>query len=228
MLIVSLTSYKERFKTLDKVLQSILKQTLKPDLILLNVTQEDFQYIPNSVSSLGIQIHIVPEDLKSHNKYFYTLKEYKNDVVVTIDDDIIYHEDTLKVLWDSYIKFPNCVSSIRTKQMISLPYKLWKVLNNKQYIYSKSLLATGVGGVLYPPNILKIDDSLLPIIRDNITTDDLVLKYVENTLNIKVVAVPNNFKLGIKQLPCSRNGLCIQNTKIFGNNDITIKKLSLI
>jgi hypothetical protein len=43
------------------------------------------------------------------------------------------------------------------------------------------MFATGVGGVLYPPDILKISSSDIPDIVDkSLTTDDLFLKSKED------------------------------------------------
>ena len=35
-----------------------------------------------------LEIIFVEEDLRSHKKYYYAFKEYQNDIIITIDDDI--------------------------------------------------------------------------------------------------------------------------------------------
>ena len=52
---------------------------------------------------------------------------------------------------------------------------------------SYDLFATGVGGVLYPPDILKISNNDLNDINKSILNDDVFLKYKENKLDVKVV-----------------------------------------
>ena len=33
------------------------------------------------------------EDLKAHKKYYYAFKEYPDDIVITVDDDVIYPQE---------------------------------------------------------------------------------------------------------------------------------------
>ena len=57
---------------------------------------------------------------------------------------------------------------------------------------SKDLFATGVGGVIYPPDILHITDANLPDIYKCLYADDIYLKYLENKKGIKTIWVKND------------------------------------
>jgi hypothetical protein len=172
-------------------------------------------------------------DIKSHKKYFYVMQKYPYDIIITIDDDIIYENNTIEILYKNYIKYPKEISAKRVhkikfkKNGISLPYKKW----NKGYKLLKTpsfdLMATTGAGTLFPPNILKINYSMIYDILNCITSDDIYLKYIENKLKIKVIWVPNNKLLGLKNIykkglfnkqNIFGNDKCLKNFKIFKMN----------
>lgn len=74
-------------------------------------------------------------------------------------------------------------------------YKYWKFDYANEKNPSKYLFATGVGGVLYPPNILNITNDDIAMINDSILADDVFLKKKELMLGIDVVSVPHKSKL---------------------------------
>ena len=172
-------------------------------------------------------------DIKSHKKYFYVMQKYPYDIIITIDDDIIYENNTIEILYKNYIKYPNEISAKRVhkikfkKNGISLPYKKWhkgyKLLTTPSF----NLMATTGAGTLFPPNILKIYYSMIYDILNCITSDDIFLKYIENKLKIKVIWVPNNKLLGLKNIykkglfnkqNISGNDKCLKKFKIFKMN----------
>lgn len=112
-----MTSYKKRIKTIDKVLNSILNGTLIPDKIVLTLYYKDTIYISNSINEYlnknKISIIIVNIDIKSHKKYFYTMQKYPYDIIITIDDDIIYENNTVEILYKNFLKYPNEISAKR-------------------------------------------------------------------------------------------------------------------
>ena len=94
--IVSLTTFPKRINRIWIVIESILNQTIGPDKIILWLSEEQFKDINDLPSNLlkltgrGLDIRFVKEDLKSYKKYYYSFKEYPNDIIITVDDDIIY------------------------------------------------------------------------------------------------------------------------------------------
>ena len=60
-----------------------------------------------------------------------------------------------------------------------MPYEKWIKEYNKELKPSFDLFATTSAGALYPPNILNINDDLLPEIYKCLNADDIYLKFLE-------------------------------------------------
>jgi len=236
-LIVSLTSYKKRLKKIDKVLNSILNGTLIPEKIVLTLYYKNITFISKFINDYLIKnkiyLIIVNIDIKSHKKYFYAMQKFPYDIIITIDDDIIYEKTTIESLYKSYLKYPNEISAKRVhlikykKKGKAKPYKRWHKSFKLLKVPSYNLMATTGAGTLFPPNILNIHYSLIYDIFKCITSDDIFLKYIENKLKIKVVWVENKKTLGLKNLyktgmynkeNLSGNDRCLKKFKIFKIN----------
>ena len=227
--IVSLTSYPKRFKYLKQVIESIFSNTLVPYKICLCLYKDDYEKLDNDIKQFLIekQIEILVNntiDIKPHNKYYWTMKKYKDNPIITIDDDVVYSNDLIKSLYDSYLKNKNCISARRVHKIIyngnfAGSYRQWIMEYKECEVPSFDLFATGVGGVLYPPNILNVDLILIDDIMQCLFADDIFLKYIEQSLNIKTIWVKNNNLHGVRNL--SRNdgsGLFIKNVNENRNN----------
>ena len=200
--IVSFTSYKPRLQYCKTVIDSILQNTYKPFKIILTLSNKDIQYIPQDLQEYIdkniIELLIANIDLKPHNKYFYSMQKYRENPIITIDDDIIYPKDLIESLYKSYINYPNCISARRVhkktydKNHKLNNYKKWIFENQDILDPSYELLCTGIGGILYPPDILKISDDNIKDIQKVITVDDIYLHYLELKNNIKCIYVKNN------------------------------------
>lgn len=93
--IVSLTSFPARMPILHLVISGLSCQSRMPDKIILWLSLEQFpnKIVPQELKNLEndvFEIRFVPDDLRSHKKYFYSFSEYKDDYVILIDDDIYY------------------------------------------------------------------------------------------------------------------------------------------
>lgn len=166
-IIVSMTSYPKRIGAVAKALESIYAQTRKADEIILWLAEDQF---PDKLADLPEELRRLVsenrltvrwcEDLKGHKKYFYALQEYTEDVVVTIDDDLLYPKDMLAVLYKSYLLHPNAVSTMRahlitvSDQNQIMPYREW-VQETDACLHEPSmqLMASGGAGDLYPPDL---------------------------------------------------------------------------
>lgn len=206
---VNLTSYPGRIGSIFDVIRSLQKQTVRVDKIILWLAADQFPNrlndLPkNLVSLIGNDFDIkwCEDDLKPHKKYYYAFKYYSSHINITVDDDIYYQNDVIESLLISYVRFPYAVSANRAHKIIINekgviePYKNWK-RDCKEYIYpSMLLLPTGVGGVLYPPNIFdeKIFD-INKILSHCLFADDLWLKIHEVLNRIPVAVTAENFKL---------------------------------
>ena len=175
-IIVSLTTFPKRISTVWIVIECMLRQTKKPDRIILWLSKEQFfnlDILPKRLLNLqkrGLEIKLREGDLRSHKKYFYVLKDNPNDIVVTIDDDFIYPSDLIEKLFRLHCKFPSAICCHRALQIKYegvevLPYKKWsnKVLNE---IPSYDVFFTSGGGTLFPPYCF----------TDEVLNSDLFLK----------------------------------------------------
>lgn len=233
-LIVSLTSYKKRFATLDICLKSLLNQTLLPDHLILYLSKKDEKYVPNSVKKLeqyGLEIKFVDLDLKPHKKYYYAMEEYPNDIIITVDDDVIYSKYLIDTLYKTYKKFPNCIVAARARKITFKNEKIdsylnWSLCSDVSNKPSFLFLGTGVGGILYPPNLLDLNLLLnLKYINKYITVDDLWLKTVEVLSKVPLVICDKKIDQKRIEIPSAQDiGLRKQNVDGL-ENDINLKSL---
>lgn len=200
-IVVSLTSYPQRYPTLHICLESLFSQSLQPNIIVLYVYKKDLP-LPESVlkyKKQGLLVKYVDEDLKSHKKYFYAMQEYNDDILITVDDDMIYPSQLIERLINSYQRFPNTISagrahSIRlTDNGSLLPYLDWEWEADNYNKPSHRLLATGVGGILYPPHCLIPEVFNISSIKKYcLYQDDIWLKCMELLSKVPVTLIKQN------------------------------------
>lgn len=164
--IVSLTTYPARIKTINQTIKTIIDQTYPYKLLVLWLAPSQF---PNKEKDLPTElIEMVKrktiqvcwyQDIRSYKKLIPTLKKYPNDAIVTIDDDLLYPKDLLQRLVNAYYSSPKMIHTLRAHGIIInslfefLPYRSWKnPLNESAPSYFNFL--TGGAGCLYPPNTL--------------------------------------------------------------------------
>lgn len=90
-IIISLTTYSKRIVNIPAVLDTIFSQTLKPDLVVLNMAFEEIipEEVQKYIDTHNVEVYRVP-DTKVYKKLLPTLKRYPNDCIITIDDDFLY------------------------------------------------------------------------------------------------------------------------------------------
>lgn len=198
--IVSFTSYPARIRYTAKVIESLKKQTIQPNKILLWLAKEQFsageedlpiELLGHTESNVEIRWC---RDLRPHKKYYYAMKEYPDSIIITVDDDIYYERRLIEQLLKSYMKYPYAVSAMRA-HLITFDesgkmnaYEKWKRSTKIQGVPSYALCATGVGGVLYPPHCLCEEVFNEAEIRDRcLNADDLWLKTMETLAGTPVV-----------------------------------------
>ena len=165
-IIVSLTSYPGRIHLVHKTIETLLQQTVKPDMVILWLAESQFPKknhdLPKELLRLkknGLTIDWC-EDIRSYKKLIPTLRKYPEDVIVTADDDAYYDTRWLEKLWKSYQIYGD--KYIHCHRITRFCY-----VDNHWYISSagkiKYTLPTflhklvGLGGVLYPPHVLHED-----------------------------------------------------------------------
>jgi hypothetical protein len=123
-LIVTISSWKNRINNVAPVLKTILENSIVPDIIVLNLAKSDFpipdynkdlkyleeyKLFPQELielikSNLNIQIHWYDDaELKSWKKHLYVIQHFsKDDVIICIDDDILYSPVFIETMIKSY------------------------------------------------------------------------------------------------------------------------------
>lgn len=237
-IIVSLTSYPKRIKNVYKTLASIYRQTKKPDKVILWLSQEQFirHKLPKELEefkSWGLEIRYVSGDLKSHKKYYYAMQEFPEDIIITIDDDLVYSEDMIESLFKSYLKFPKAVSAMRTHLMLVdaygniEPYVRW----HKDYTRiihqpCMQLLATTGAGTLFPPHCLcKKAFDVFAIKNVALYADDLWIKMMLVLTNTPIVLAYDSPQLNYIE-GSQEEALWHYNVKK-GGNDIQLNTILL-
>ena len=223
--LVSLTSHGVRLKYVAKTIFSILRQSKVK--VVLTLFKDDVKNITDDLCLLidnGVVELIVSDiDLGPHLKYFFAMKKYKEWNVITIDDDCLYSSDFLNTLSDYHKRYPNSIITRRAHLMTFTDGKLnrynnWKMCVKKS-TDSRHILPTGVGGVLYPPNVLDIDSVDIEELKKCFFADDIYLKVLENrkNLDIKIIPIVENHPteqnaLEVKSIAlCNKNVICNRN-----------------
>jgi len=163
-LIVSLTSHEPRFATLHLSLRCLLDQTVRPDAVILWVSEAAMARLPPNVVSLrdnGLIIAAKP-DIGPYGKIIPALENEPAAYIVTADDDAYYHRGWLEELVDAVRPGEGEVICHRAHRIelgndrLPLPYDRWDV-NLRKPEASRLVFPTGVGGVLFPPGIFHPD-----------------------------------------------------------------------
>lgn len=167
-LIVSLTSFPDRFPDIYFTLYSLLNQSIKPDKIILWLADSQFPKremdLPKRVRGLtdyGLTIRWC-KDLRSYKKLIPALREFPDATIVTADDDIFYPSNWLELLLESYNSEPQHIHCHRAHRIAFdadgnvASYANWqKCIPSSQASYL-NFFTTG-GGVLFPANSLHSD-----------------------------------------------------------------------
>jgi len=235
-IILSLTTFNKRYDTINLTLKSLLLQTVKPDRIIVwldeDIPQNKITDSMYELKKYGIEYRHTNLGLKPHNKYFHAVQEFPEDIIITVDDDIIYPSDTIEVLMDTHRAYPTAVCARRVHRITKDPNGKIEKYNNWKYEYrqwnapSHLLLATGVGGVLYPPHALPPETFCADTIKNYChNADDIWLKIMEIKNGVKVVWAKNHLVLPKQAKNSQKITLCKKNV-IQGENDIYLQKLS--
>lgn len=237
-IIVSLTSYPKRIHLTAEVIRSIWIQSVPADEIILYLSDVEFpqreKELPPELSGMigrnGFKIEWVEGNIRSHKKYFYALQDKRNDIVITVDDDVLYSETLIEDLICSYQKFPEAVSARAARIILKdgeniAKYRDWDIcMDECANVPRMDLCAIGYAGVLYPPSCTNGRWFELKHIKSLAEDqDDLWLKYNEIIDRIPVVYVkPAKEDVLIDE--AEETALCTVN--MHDGNDASIARLS--
>ena len=133
-IVISITSWIKRIHNCKDVIISFLNQSLKPDLIYLNLSIEEFPNKENDLPKDLVELSnketsfiinwVDGPNTKTFKKVFPILKYLNNDdLIFWSDDDIILPKDTLKSRVDEFKKYGCPISGISKNQPASIIYK---------------------------------------------------------------------------------------------------------
>lgn len=195
-IIVSLTSYPKRINTVWLTIETLLRQTVKPDKIILWLADTQFSGMDSLPAELfglqerGLTIRFC-SDLKSHKKYFYVMQEYPKDIVILVDDDMFYPYDTIKQLMKMHKRYPDDICTMTAQVMKpafrSMPSEWRNPRCKEKFVHSDQIQIFTGSGSLYPPHCLSNEAfDKEKIIKLCPYADDLWLTFMAKRNNTKV------------------------------------------
>lgn len=225
-IIVSLTTFPKRIDRIWIVIESILRQSIKPKKIVLTISKSQFssKYIlPKNLKKMidcgNVEVIWTEDDLRSHKKYFYAMKKYPNDIIVTIDDDFIYEKRMLEFLYKFHIIHPKCVITNLAVEKKGDNYNDWKNLFFAKKPPSYSIMQLGGSGVLYPPHSLHKDAFNVDLIMKNCPLADDIWLNAMAILNSTSI-VKTDYPIYLMPLLFKKNvTLYEHNVQKNGNNE---------
>jgi hypothetical protein len=214
-IILSLTTIKSRVKNLPKILTSILNKNILQYTIHIfysnskNIYDEgcsdndlfDLMKFINKNNDENKDVKIFLSEtvnIGPYRKLIPALKLYKDNIIITIDDDEIFENNIVDCFVETYQKHKCIICSIG--RIIDIGN--WKNMNDTINYYEKifvtdkpymNILPEGYGGILYHSNMfddefIKFDFNSL----DNVTikNDDIFFRYYTYNKNIPIYATP--------------------------------------
>lgn len=237
-IVVSLTTHGKRLNSVYLAIKSIMYQTLKADNIVLFLDEGDSDkkiLHEDELVEAGLSVVRNVQNLGPHTKYYRAMTEFKDSVIITIDDDVLYDDRLLEELYESHLQFPGAIvcrwgTRIKKRGTVIEKYNLWedKVTVKQPQI---EVCALGVGGCLYPCG--KYREKFLDkngIMKSCIGADDLWLKAVEMINGVKTIAIgfhpihtirdTQDIGLSLKNCLEERNDLYFSNIQKYLNIDL--------
>lgn len=195
----SLTSYPGRINTAHLAIKSIMLQTLPPNRVVLWLAESQFpdHRLPENLLAycpLGLEIRYCDEDLSSHKKYFYALQEQRPDeVVITFDEDIIYHPHTIERLLAEHQNHPDCIIASEALRVTKSengtvnPYAKWLPQQDHCNNPDNQLTPLSGSGCLFPYHSLPAETFNVERIRQlSLNTCDLWIRLMSRMSDTKI------------------------------------------
>lgn len=240
--IISLTSIPSRMNKLHVVIESLLRQTVKPSRIVLWLSEYDrngnrildkekIPFLLRRQIKRGLEISYC-DDIRSYRKLLPTLQKYPGANVITADDDIIYPKDWFELLYAAHLRFPECVACYRGVKIgfdvdgRLLPYSDWpESEDNMDPRFD--IFPQGCGGIMYPKGIFNEELFNKDVFMDIcLTADDIWFKAM-SLHNCRKVIKLNKIH---RDFPCIRESQNPNETlhyvnNTLGQNDVQISKV---
>lgn len=236
-LVVSMTSFPARLKTVHFAIRSLMEQTCRPAEIHLWLGRDEIpgpSWLPGRLKELiphGLQVHFVKNTCHQYDKFMHNAALNYDRPFVIVDDDVIYPPNALETLHAGHKLHPHAVVGNRCHWMAVdddgdlAPYKDWtrEVMMDTPHM---RLMPTGAGGVLYPPGF--VSDLMVTDVRNILRlapyADDIWLKACAMARGIPTYAteLSNKGKWYLRYTPTMLEGTLMQTNVERGLNDIQI------
>jgi len=233
--VVSLTTFPARIELVWITVECLLRQTYKPDEIVIWLSNDQFSgldTLPQSLLTLqqrGLKIMFCDGDMKAHKKYLYTFSIFPDSYIITVDDDLYYDKRLVERVVKLHNSYPDNISANRAHRMTIkneevAPYKEWiKRISFREPSHLN--FSTGGGGTLYPPNVLDLksyDENLIKNLCYN--ADDVWLK-VMSILSQRKVVTNKYYTRNFIAVGKTQNDKLVNHNVHEGGNDIQLKSL---
>lgn len=157
---VSLTTFGKRLYDVSTTIESIMQGTMLPNRIVLWLEEGlKGEQLPNLLKmqqERGLEIGYY-KDIRSYKKIIPTLIHYPEDIIITLDDDLIYDKDLVENLFRTYMKNPDCICASRMHEILldkkGMPrtYDVWR-RGFSPVEHTNRAFPTSGAGTLYPPH----------------------------------------------------------------------------
>ncbi len=158
--IVSLTSIPSRLHTLDITIESLKRQSVVPEKIILWLHEKMVGQLPTRLEKMQdkiFEIRYSPFTF-SHRKLIHCLDAFPEKAVITCDDDVIYDSKVIETLYNEHKNYPNHIIGNRCR---AITYKNGELLSYNNWPFvdgsanpSNFLMPVGAFCTIYPPNSL--------------------------------------------------------------------------
>ncbi|MCQ2971698.1 MAG: hypothetical protein MJ209_00130 [archaeon] len=197
-MILSVATHAPRANYINTFLNYHLKEFYKLStsyILVLNIYENEYDnfVIPEHPNLI---VNLCPINLRVHNKHYWVGRKYKDDVIITLDDDTYYNASYIQALYDYCIK-ENTVVSNNCYSLYNIRKDRYSFHDEHNFIKSHNNFAIGFNAVAYPKGFLnKI--SIIDCIN-YLYDDDLLLKLKEIEYDYKVLNI--GYKNHIKRHP---------------------------
>ncbi|MCM1163783.1 MAG: glycosyltransferase [Muribaculaceae bacterium] len=204
--VVSLTTFPAAAPYAAGAVKSVLRGTVLPDKVVLYLTHSEFEQagipVPQELLELErteprFEIRDYPTNIRSYRKLIPALIDFPDAIIVTIDDDVKYHRDMLRMLLELNSQYPDDILAHRAKRILldkaykKWPKYRWYAFLRKRIHRAYCNIQTGCAGVLYPPHSLE-PTMLSPELFTSLapTTDDIWFWGAAVTNGRRIIPVP--------------------------------------
>jgi len=125
MLVITMTSWTARINNVVSVLQTVLNQSILPDIIYLNLSEEEFfnKVLPEDLVALIensyplIKLNWVSgPNTKPFKKIFPILRFLNSeDIIINIDDDMLLPANFIESRLRDFKKYNTCISGLQSR-----------------------------------------------------------------------------------------------------------------